>query len=216
MNRHLLILPLALVAASSAVAQSGLFSGPFSGGNYTTISGGSFEIGDSTAGWHDHLNVAGVVSVLQPTMRGDRVGEMSGWSVGWYATNHDVTSLVVGRRYVLSAFLGAPDTGGSIAFDIGNYGGQAWYQTAGVALELTTATTDRWFFGYTTFIADNPNMKVRLVRNGPTIPYARNYFDDVAITEADTFRAPGVVPEPATMIALGAGVLALIRRRRAN
>ncbi|MBS1719868.1 MAG: PEP-CTERM sorting domain-containing protein [Armatimonadetes bacterium] len=129
---------------------------------------------------------------------------------------NQVSGLIVGRQYVLSTFMGGPETGGSIAIDVGNYGGQAWYQTAGIGLALTPDTTDRWHFAFTTFTADNTSMMVRLVRNGPTIPFARNYFDDVAITEASTFQAPTVVPEPTTLAVLGAGTLAFIRRRRAK
>lgn len=205
-----------LFVTSSALAQSGTYTGPFGPGNYTTIPGGTFELSDPLTSWFPLNNAAGLASVIQPQMNGLRVGEMSSPFSGSYAMLNQVSGLVVGRQYVLSTFMGSPDTGGSVAIDVGNYGGQAWYQTAGIGVEMTPSQTDRWHFAFTTFTADNTSMMVRLVRNGPTIPFARNYFDDVAITEASTFVAPAVVPEPMTLAVLGSGALALMRRRRAK
>lgn len=213
MKQTIILLSMTLVV-SSAVAQSGVYTGPFGTGNYTTIPGGTFEPTDPMTPWFPLNNAAGLASVTQPTMMGTRVGEMSSPFTGGYAMLNQVSGLVVGRQYVLSAFMGSPDTGGSVAIDVGNYGGQAWYQTTGIGVEMTPDSTDRWHFAFTTFTADNTSMMVRLVRNGPTIPFARSYFDDVAITEASAFDAPGVVPEPTSLSVLGAGILALIRRRR--
>lgn len=215
MKQSIILLSLIFVV-SSAGAQSGVYAGPFGTGNYTTIPGGTFELTDSMAPWFPLNNAAGLASVIQPTMMGSRVGEMSSPFNGGYAMLNQVSGLVVGRQYVLSTFMGSPDTGGSVAIDVGNYGGQAWYQAAGIGVEMTPSNTDRWHFAFTTFTADNTSMMVRLVRDGPTIPFARSYFDDVAITEVAAFRAPTVVPEPATLAVLGAGALAVIRRRRAK
>jgi hypothetical protein len=210
---------LALVAASPAFAQSGLLEGPFVPGTgvYATVPGGTFELTDPLTGWGDHLNIATITTATTPPMRGDQVGLVSGWSTGWYAVHKSLdNALVAGQSYVLSGFFRAEEPGGSIAIDIGNYGGRAWYQTAQTALASDQGTTGKWYFGYATFVADNPSMRVRLVRNGPTVERARSFFDDVAVTPVGQFRAPTPVPEPATLLALGAGVVALIRRRRGN
>ena len=212
--KHSFIFLSVLLVTSSALAQSGSYTGPFGPGNYSTIPGGTFELNDPLTPWFPLNNAAGIASVIQPPLNGMRVGEMSSPFTGGYAMLNQVSGLVVGRQYVLSTFMGSPDVGGSVAIDVGNYGGQAWNQAAGIGVEMTPNSTDRWHFAFITFTADNPSMMVRLVRNGPTIPAARNYFDDVAITELGTFQAPEVVPEPATLAVFGAGALALIRRRR--
>ncbi len=219
MNRTVIAFALSLIGVHTAVAQSGLIEGPFLSGSgaYTTVPGGTFEKGDPLAGWSDHLNVASLSTATSPQMRGEQIGVVSAPTIGWYAVHNSFdNALVVGQSYVLSGFFRAEDAGGSIAIDIGNFGGQAWYQTAGTALQLDQITTGKWFFGYTTFTADNPTMRVRLVRNGPTIEGARNYFDDIAVTAVDRFVAPTAVPEPSSLLALGLGGLVLKFRKRAN
>lgn len=203
--------------ASCAFGQSGLLEGPFvpGTGTYTPVPGGTFETNDPLTGWGDFSNVATLNTAASPLMRGDQVGRLSGWSTGWYSVSKSLdNALVAGQAYVLSGFFRAEEPGGSIAIDIGNYGGQAWYQTAATAVAADASTTGKWFFGYVTFVADNPTMRVRLIRNGPTIPFAQTFFDDVAVTPAANFQAPTAVPEPATLVALGAGTLALLNRRR--
>lgn len=216
MRFHITVLALAL-GAKMTFAQSGLVAGPFvpGSGTYTTVPGGTFEAADPLTGWGDHLNVATITTATSPAMRGDQVGFLTGWSIGYYATNrHFQNAFVRGQTYVLSGFFRGEDLGGSLAIDVGNYGGRAWYALSQTAVQMDQATTGKWFFGYTTFVADNESLTVRLVRNGPTAEYADSYFDDVAVTPLSEFQAPAPVPEPATAAALGLGALALMRQRR--
>jgi hypothetical protein len=202
------------VGMSAAYAQSGIIGGPFStSGFYDTIPGGTFEINDPLTGWIGNGTVS---SVPTPAMREERVGLVTAPYNGYYAVHRDVNTLVFGETYVLSGYFRSDDLGGSVAMDIGNFGGQAWYPVATVFNQIDTNTVGKWFFGYTTFTADNPSMRVRLFRNPTTALNARNYFDDVAVTRASEFVAPTAVPEPATMAVMGAGALLIIRRRSVN
>ncbi len=212
MNRNCLSLVLAALT-SVAFAQSGLIQGPFvaGSGNYTTIPGGTFEVSDPLTGWFQSFMVS---SVTSPTLWGDRVGLVTFPANGFYAVHKPLeNSLVVGQQYVLSGFMRAEEPGGSLAIDVGNFAGQFWNQTAATAVQVDESNLTKWTFGYVIFTADNPSMTVRLVRNGPTVLNANNFFDDIAVTPVNSFVAPTPVPEPATMTALALGLLALARRR---
>ena len=216
MNRIIISAGLGFFGLVVSSAQTGIIEGPFvpESGQYTTVPGGTFEVGDSLAGWGDHNNVGSLTTVTSPAQRGDQVGRLSGWSNGNYAVHKSLdNTLTAGQSYVLSGFFRGDDLGGSVAVDIGNFGGQAWYGVANFSHATTQDTVGKWYFGYVTFTADNPTMRVRLVRNGPTATFASTYFDDIAVTPAADFVAPTPVTERATLLGLGAALWGLRIRR---
>lgn len=219
MKKNLFIITLVAACAPLSYAQSVVLGGTFmpGTGTYDVIPGGSFEASDPMTDWSDYLNVTTIIATNSTAMSGARSGRMTGWSTGGYAISKETgLNLIPGKKYVLSAFIRGDETGGSVGLDIGNYGGQAWYYEGTVANALNASTINNWYFAYTVFEANNPSMRVRLIRNPQTIPYATSYFDDVAITPLNEFVAPTVVPEPGTMAALGMGALALARRKKGS
>lgn len=219
MKKNLFIITLVAACAPLSYAQSVVLGGTFmpGTGSYDVIPGGSFELTDPMTDWSDYLNVATLIATNSTAMSGARSGRMTGWSTGGYSVSKETgLNLIPGKKYVLSAFIRGDETGGSVGFDIGNYGGQAWYVDGTIANTLDANSIKKWYFAYTVFEANNPSMRVRLIRNIQTIPYATSYFDDVAITPLNEFVAPTVVPEPGTMAALGMGALALARRKKGS
>ncbi len=207
-----------LGSATFASAQSGVIGGPFdpNSGNYNIVPGGSFEETDNIGVWADliGLNTSTISRVSSPVVKGARSGLLSSSSDGNYFRYQTGIPLVAGQTYVLSAFVRGEEVGGAVGLDIGNFGGQFFNVTALTNVEKTSSTVGNWYFAYTTFVADNPSMAIRLVNYGTTGANARNYFDDIAVTPVNDFRAVQAVPEPGTMLAIGVGLAALVRRRR--
>ncbi len=208
-----------LGSATLASAQSGLISGPFDphSGNYDVIEGGSFEAGDPIDVWSDPigLDIANVIRVSNPVVKGSFSGLLtSGGSGDYYQYHKNGIPLVSGQTYVLSAFFRGEEAGGGVGLDLGNFAGQFFGITAITNVAKTSETVGKWYFGYATFVANNPSMTIRLVNYGTTGVNARNYFDDIAVTPVNEFRAVQAVPEPGTLLAVGVGLAAMVRRRR--
>lgn len=204
-----------LGSATFASAQSGVIGGPFdpNSGNYNVVQGGSFEETDNIGVW-SVFGGTPLSRVSSPVVKGARSGMLTSVFSGNYYCFQSGIPLVAGQTYVLSAFLRGEETGGAIGLDIGNFAGQFFNVTALTNVEKTASTVGNWYFAYTTFVADNPSMTIRLVNYGTTGENARNYFDDIAVTPVNDFRAVQAVPEPGTMLAIGVGLAAMVRRRR--
>lgn len=215
------IIVLAVGASVASRAQSGLIQGPFlpGSGNYTTVTGGDFEATNSLAwfGYEGGWGQGQVFRESQAAYRGDYGMRMTRLATfGGYASG-TLTNLTVGETYVLSAFI-KPDTVWQDGMAYIDVMAGAPYTGMGIT-NMNSSHEDKWHFAYTTFTVTQPSVVVRVVNAtagaGGIVPDgATTFWDDVAITPVAQFVAPTTVPEPATLISLGAALGVLARRRR--
>lgn len=214
MRSCFIALALALGATTTTFAQSGVIEGPFApgSGNYTTLPGGTFELDDPLGNWWDFSGFSSISRETTPTMRGDWVGRMSGNPApGFARSNTSYAPLTPGENYVLSGFFRGEEEGGSVEISVLLQGG--FTRIATTFIDMTPQAVGRWYFGYTTFTAPVSATYVWIARNNGPFG-SNNYFDDIALTRQSDFQAPSAVPEPASLLALGLGGLAVMRRRR--
>lgn len=97
-----------------------------------------------------------------------------------------------GEEYVLSAFFYTGDlTSGNLYIDTAGWG---------VILQLLPVTGYKgWQFLSVEYAPPIDTARFRLVRDGDVQTDQYSYIDDVALTPAQDFVAPSVVPEPGTL-----------------
>jgi hypothetical protein len=211
-------------------AQANFIVGPVTGGAWTTINNGGFESGSS--GWTT-IGTAGNFSITStPTLYGTQSGALNTTTSfsgpGYAIQSINITGLAVGQQYVLSGFLDASQlTSGDLYIDLSDLPNN-------VADPTVWAPIGQSGFGWQDFTAFAPTVNVRVVRDsnfinsgiggskstnpgGPVVVGQSGYFDEIAITLKDRFKAPTAVPEPSSLACVGglvAGLSVLSRRRR--
>ena len=141
-----------------------------------------------------------------------------------------VLSLLGNTEYVLSAYvahLGDASHLGRAELDLGDAFGEPDDGVDGggsISVSQVDPDANSGYFIYGTFnTADtgtNPNLRAFIVVPGgtdnstwPNQPVGA-IWDNIAVTPASSFVAPTAIPEPSSLILLGAATLAGLRRRR--
>ncbi len=193
--------------------------GPFVPGTgyWDTIKYGDAEAG-TTIGWH--LNVPGYTESFEATSEESAAGSYSyklvskqmntGWGIA--AVYNSSITLTPGT-YVLSGFILAPEVSSKHNYlDLNDWNSEP------KNMVVVGGESQDWWFVYGEFTVSGSKVSVtpRMVRDSylPANSYA--YFDEIAITPKDKFRAPTPVPEPATFTLFLIGAcfsIALMRTR---